>query len=149
MQHYFDLTDGIPDWGTRDGQRLGTVLRLLDSVTSAPAEELGGAEFATDLVAIGVARKVEGQPGAGRHRLWRTRGSSGAAMPSDYHGLQTPRSTLRDDHARVLVWCKACQDQADANLEKLVRCAGGGPQHDHHTGSSPTREGLDDALRDY
>jgi len=34
------------------------------SVTSAPAEALGGAEFATRLVAVRAARKVEMQPGA-------------------------------------------------------------------------------------
>jgi hypothetical protein len=36
------------------------------------------------------------------------------------HGLPTPRSTLRDSSARVLVWCKACRHQADAPLQKLV-----------------------------
>jgi hypothetical protein len=35
-------------------------------------------------------------------------------------GLPTPRSTLRDSSARVLVWCKACRHQADADLQKLV-----------------------------
>jgi hypothetical protein len=39
---------------------------------------------------------------------------------SDHHGLPTPRSTLRDSSARVLVWCKACRHQADADLQKLV-----------------------------
>jgi len=40
----------------------------------------------------------------------------------DYHGLPTPRSTLRSDDsgAQVLVWCQACQHQAEADLEKLV-----------------------------
>jgi hypothetical protein len=37
-----------------------------------------------------------------------------------HHGLPTPRSTLRDSSARVLVWCKACRHQADADLQKLV-----------------------------
>jgi hypothetical protein len=32
--------------------------------------------------------------------------------PDDYHGLPTPRSTLRDDHARVLIWRKACRHRA-------------------------------------
>ena len=37
------------------------------------------------------------------------------------HGLPTPRSTLRNDSgAQVLVWCKACGHQAEADLEKLV-----------------------------
>ena len=35
-------------------------------------------------------------------------------------GLPTPRSTLRDDSAQVLVWCKACGHQAEADLGKLV-----------------------------
>jgi hypothetical protein len=39
---------------------------------------------------------------------------------TDHHGLPTPRSTLRDSSARVLVWCKACRHQADADLQKLV-----------------------------
>jgi hypothetical protein len=44
-------------------------------------------------------------------------------MDSDYHGLPTPRSTLRnDDCAQVLVWCKRCQHQTEADLRyaKLV-----------------------------
>jgi hypothetical protein len=41
-------------------------------------------------------------------------------MPPDYHGLPTPRSTLRDDSACVLVWCKACRHQAEAPLPMLV-----------------------------
>ena len=39
---------------------------------------------------------------------------------SDHHGLPTPRSTLRDSSARVLVWCKACRHQADTPLQQLV-----------------------------
>jgi hypothetical protein len=39
---------------------------------------------------------------------------------TDHHDLPTPRSTLRDSSACVLVWCKACRHQADADLEKLV-----------------------------
>ena len=35
--------------------------------------------------------------------------------------LPTPRSTLRNDSgAQVLGWCKACQHQAEADLQKLV-----------------------------
>ena len=41
-------------------------------------------------------------------------------MTDNYHGLPMPRSTLRDDHARVLVWCKSCRHEADADLQKLV-----------------------------
>jgi hypothetical protein len=40
--------------------------------------------------------------------------------PPDHHGLPTPRSTLRDSSERVLVWCKACRHQADADLQRLV-----------------------------
>jgi len=40
---------------------------------------------------------------------------------SEFHGLPTPRSTLRnDDHAQVLVWCKRCQHRSEADLQKLV-----------------------------
>jgi hypothetical protein len=39
------------------------------------------------------------------------------AYPDD---LPTPRSTLRSRYARVLVWCKACRHQVDADLQALV-----------------------------
>ena len=39
--------------------------------------------------------------------------------------LPTPRSTLRSSTARVLVWCKACRHQADADLQRLVDCGKG------------------------
>jgi hypothetical protein len=45
---------------------------------------------------------------------------------ADHHGLPTPRSTLRDSSARVLVWCKACHHQGDADLQKLVDAGRGG-----------------------
>ena len=35
-------------------------------------------------------------------------------------GLPTPRSTLRSRYVRVLVWCKACRHEADADLQALV-----------------------------
>ena len=35
-------------------------------------------------------------------------------------GLPTPRSTLRFRYARVLVWCKACRRQREADLQALV-----------------------------
>jgi hypothetical protein len=39
----------------------------------------------------------------------------------DYHSLPTPRSTLRNDNrAQVLVWCKRCQHQAEADLQALI-----------------------------
>ena len=34
--------------------------------------------------------------------------------------LPTPRLTLRDSSAQVLVWCKACRHRAEADLQKLV-----------------------------
>jgi hypothetical protein len=40
---------------------------------------------------------------------------------AEYHGLPTPRSTLRNDAgAEVLVWCKTCQHRSKADLEKLI-----------------------------
>ena len=41
-------------------------------------------------------------------------------MPDDYHGLPTPRTTLRAGYVRVLVWCKSCLHRADADLPALV-----------------------------
>jgi hypothetical protein len=40
-------------------------------------------------------------------------------------GLPTPRSTLRDSSACVLVWCKSCRHQADADLQQLVNTGRG------------------------
>jgi hypothetical protein len=34
--------------------------------------------------------------------------------------LPTSRSTLRARYGRVLVWCKACRRQADADLQAIV-----------------------------
>jgi hypothetical protein len=34
--------------------------------------------------------------------------------------LPTPRSRLRSGYLDVLVWCKACQHQSEADLQKLV-----------------------------
>jgi len=39
-------------------------------------------------------------------------------MPGD--DLPTPRSTLRSRYACVLVWCKACCHQREADLQRLV-----------------------------
>ena len=36
------------------------------------------------------------------------------------HGPPIPRSTLRTGYVRVLVWCKACRHQADADPQALV-----------------------------
>jgi len=42
------------------------------------------------------------------------------------HRLPTPRSTLRTGYVCVLVWCKACRHQADADLQKLIDTGRGG-----------------------
>ena len=39
---------------------------------------------------------------------------------STYHGLPTPRTTLRARYVALLVWCKACRHQAEADLQALV-----------------------------
>ena len=41
-------------------------------------------------------------------------------MRADHHELPTPRTTLRARYVRVLVWCKACRHQRDADLQGLV-----------------------------
>jgi len=38
----------------------------------------------------------------------------------DYHGLPTPRTTLATSYVCVLVWCKSCRHQAQADLPKLI-----------------------------
>jgi hypothetical protein len=35
-------------------------------------------------------------------------------------GLPTARSTLRTGYVRVLVFCKSCRHQANADLQRLV-----------------------------
>ena len=42
---------------------------------------------------------------------------SDQAHPDD---LPTPRSTLRSRYACVLVWCKACRRQREAELQALM-----------------------------
>ena len=39
---------------------------------------------------------------------------------SDHHGLPTPRTTLAASYVAVLVWCKSCRHQAQANLQKMI-----------------------------
>jgi hypothetical protein len=39
--------------------------------------------------------------------------------------LPTPRSTLAVSYVRVLVWCKACRHQADADLPALISAGRG------------------------
>jgi hypothetical protein len=41
--------------------------------------------------------------------------------------LPTPRSTLRTGYVWLLVWCKSCRHQADADLEALIDAGRGGP----------------------
>lgn len=42
---------------------------------------------------------------------------SPGCMPDD---LPTPRTTLRAGYVRVVVWCKACKHQREADLPALV-----------------------------
>jgi hypothetical protein len=41
-------------------------------------------------------------------------------MRADHHELPTPRTTLRARYVRVLVWCKSCRHQRDADLQALI-----------------------------
>jgi hypothetical protein len=41
-------------------------------------------------------------------------------MPTDYHSLPSPRSTLRAGYLDVLVWCKACHRLTPADLQMLI-----------------------------
>ena len=41
-------------------------------------------------------------------------------MTADHHGLPTPRSTLAASYVVVLVWCKSCRHQAQADLQRLI-----------------------------
>ena len=38
----------------------------------------------------------------------------------DHHGLPTPRTTLAASYVVVLVWCKSCRHQAQADMQKLI-----------------------------
>jgi hypothetical protein len=44
----------------------------------------------------------------------------GDAMRDDLHELPTPRTTLESRYVRVLVWCKSCRHQRDADLQALI-----------------------------
>ncbi len=35
-------------------------------------------------------------------------------------GLPTPRTTLAASYVMVLVWCKSCRHQAQADMQKLI-----------------------------
>jgi hypothetical protein len=41
-------------------------------------------------------------------------------------GPPTARTTLRTGYVRVLVFCKSCRHQADADLQKIVESGRGG-----------------------
>ena len=45
---------------------------------------------------------------------------AGERMRDDQHELPTPRTTLRTSYVRVLVWCKSCRYQRDADLQALI-----------------------------
>ena len=38
----------------------------------------------------------------------------------DIHELPTPRTTLAARYVAVLVWCKSCRHQAEADLQALI-----------------------------
>ena len=42
------------------------------------------------------------------------------ANTTDYNGLPTPRTTLAASYVAVLVWCKSCRHQAQADMQKLI-----------------------------
>ena len=41
-------------------------------------------------------------------------------MRADHHELPTPRTTLSSRYVVVLVWCKSCRHQGEADLQGLV-----------------------------
>jgi hypothetical protein len=41
-------------------------------------------------------------------------------MTEDHHELPTPRTTLAAYYAHVLVFCRSCRHQRDADLQALV-----------------------------
>jgi hypothetical protein len=59
--------------------------------------------------------------GSGTQSLQRLRHPDRAdAMRDDLHVLPTPRTTLQSHYVCVLVWCKSCRHQRDADLQALV-----------------------------
>ena len=46
-------------------------------------------------------------------------------MAEQADDLPTPRSTLRSRYACVLVWCKSCRHQREADLQALVNSGRG------------------------
>ena len=53
-------------------------------------------------------------------------------MRADHHELPTLRTTLRARYVRVLVWCKACRHQRDADLQALIDAGRGDVARLHH-----------------
>ena len=41
-------------------------------------------------------------------------------MPDDYHGFPTPQTTLRAGYVRVVLTCRSCLHQGDADLDALI-----------------------------
>ena len=41
-------------------------------------------------------------------------------MRPDHHELPIPRTTLASRYVAVLVWCKSCRHQGEADLQGLV-----------------------------
>jgi hypothetical protein len=46
-------------------------------------------------------------------------------MRDDLRELPTPRTTLQSRYVRVLVWCKSCRHQRDADLQALINAGRG------------------------
>ena len=42
------------------------------------------------------------------------------ARPDEHHELPTPRTTLAARYVRVLLTCRSCQQQRDADLQALI-----------------------------
>jgi hypothetical protein len=42
------------------------------------------------------------------------------SAPGEHHELPTPRTTLAARYVRVLLTCRACQQQRDADLQALI-----------------------------
>ena len=40
--------------------------------------------------------------------------------PDEHHDLPTPRTTLAARYVVLLVWCKSCRHQANADLRALI-----------------------------
>jgi hypothetical protein len=47
------------------------------------------------------------------------------AVTDDHYKLPTPRTALAARYVRVLVFCRSCRHQADADLQAIVESGGG------------------------